>query len=348
MTSMPEVGRDGDTSQHTEQVIVGVDTHKDTHVASVVTPVGVLLASTAFPATAAGYRQLLAWASSLGAVRRAGLEGTGCYGAGLTRYLRREGITVIEVNRPDRAARRRRGKTDTLDATAAAHAVLSGQATSTAKTGTGPVQMLRMFRLATASAVTSRTQAVNQQGAVLVGADPALREALSGLTGTALVRACASLPVAQPRNVATATAYTLRCLAQRIGQLTTQARDLERQITAVINTHAPQLLHRRGVGPDSAAALLITAGDNPDRLRSDASFAALSGVSPIQASSGKTTRHRLNRDGDREANAALYRIAFTRLRCDPRTRTYLDRRTAQGKTRREVILNRPRFDAASF
>jgi len=163
------------------------------------------------------------------------------------------------------------------------------------------------------------------------------RSAGSAPTSTALVRACASLPVAQPRDVATATAYTLRCLAQRIAQLTTQARDLERQITAVITTHAPQLLHRRGVGPDSAAALLITAGDNPDRLRSDASFAALCGVSPIQASSGKTTRHRLNRGGDRQANAALYRIAFTRLRCDPRTRSYLARRTTQGKTRREAI-----------
>jgi transposase len=137
--------------------------------------------------------------------------------------------------------------------------------------------------------------------------------------------------------VATAAVYTLRCPAQRIDQLSSQARDLQRQITAVINTHAPQLLHRRGVGPDSAAALLIAAGDNPERLRSDASFAAPCGVSPIQASSGKTTRPRLNRGGDRQANAALYRIAVTRLRCDPRTRDHLDRRTAHGKTRTQAI-----------
>jgi transposase len=337
MTSMPEVPVDSDTSQHTEQVIVGVDTHKDTHVASAITLVGVLVDSRAFPASAAGYRRLLAWARSLGAVKRAGVEGTGSYGAALARYLRQEGIAVVEVNRPDRAARRRRGKTDPVDAEAAARAVLDGRATVTPKTTDGPVEMLRMFRLARASAVKSRTQAVNQLKAVLVGADPALRESLSGLTGAALIRACASLPAAQPCNVATATAYTLRCLAQRIGQLTTQARDLQRQITAVINTHAPQLLHRRGIGPDSAAALLIAAGDNPDRLHSDASFAALCGVSPIEASSGKTTRHRLNRGGDRAANAALYRIAFTRLRCDSSTRRYLDRRTAQGKTRREAI-----------
>jgi transposase len=337
MTSMPEVRLDSDTSQHTEQVIVGVDTHKDTHVASAITLVGVLVDSRAFPASAAGYRRLLAWARSLGAVKRAGVEGTGSYGAALARYLRQEGIAVVEVNRPDRAARRRRGKTDPVDAEAAARAVLDGRATVTPKTTDGPVEMLRMFRLARASAVKSRTQAVNQLKAVLVGADPALRESLSGLTGAALVRACASLPPAQPTDVATATAYTLRCLAQRIGQLTAQARDLQRQITAVINTHAPQLLHRRGIGPDSAAALLIAAGDNPNRLHSDASFAALCGVSPIEASSGKTTRHRLNRGGDRAANAALYRIAFTRLRCDSSTRRYLDRRTAQGRTRREAI-----------
>jgi transposase len=153
----------------------------------------------------------------------------------------------------------------------------------------------------------------------------------------ALIRSCASLPATPPRDVATATTYTLRCLAERILALTGQARDLERQITTVIGAHAPLLLHRTGVGPDSAAALLITAGDNPDRMHSEASFAALCGVSPIEASSGKTRRRRLNRGGDRRANAALYRIVLTRLRCDQRTRDYLDRRTAQGLSRRDAI-----------
>ncbi|HEV8560135.1 MAG TPA: IS110 family transposase [Actinophytocola sp.] len=298
MTSIPDSARPAHPDISGE-VILGVDTHADEHVAALLSAAGAPVATASFATTAAGYRALLTWARGHGPVGRAGVEGTGSYGAALTRYLRHEGIAVVEVNRPDRAARRRRGKTDPVDAEAAARAVLDGRATVTPKTADGPVEMLRMFRLARASAVKSRTQAVNQLKAVLVGADPALREAVSGLTGAALVRACASLPAAQPRNVATATAYTLRCLAQRIGQLTTQARNLQRQITAVINTHAPQLLRRRGVGPDSAAALLIAAGDNPDRLHSDASFAALCGVSPIQASSGKTTRHRLNRGGDR-------------------------------------------------
>jgi transposase len=257
------------------------------------------LSSTTFPTTTTGYRRLLKWAQGLGVLHRAGVEGTGCYGAALTRYLRRHDITVLEVNRPDRAARRRQGKTDTIDATAAAHAVLSARATTTAKTADGSVEMLRMFKLARASAVKSRTQAINQLKAVIVNADPALRETLTGLTPTALIRHCAALPPATPTDVVSATAYTLRHLAQRIEALTSEARDLELQITAVITSHAPQLLQRHGIGPDSAAALLITAGDNPDRMTSEASFAALCGVSPLEASSGKTRRRRLNRGGDR-------------------------------------------------
>jgi transposase len=150
-----------------------------------------------------------------------------------------------------------------------------------------------------------------------------------------------------PTDVATATAtvYTLRRLAQRIQALTAEERDLQQQITAVLNSHAPHLLQRHGVGPDSAAALLIAAGDNPDRMHSEASFAALCGVSPVEASSGKTRRRRLNCGGDRRANAALYRIALTRSRGDHRTRDYLDRRATQGLTRREAIRCLKRYIA---
>ena len=227
----------------------------------------------------------------------------------------------------DGAVRRRHGKTDAVDAVAAAHAVLSTRANTTAKTADGPVEMLRMFRLTRASAVKSRTQAVNQLKAVIVTAEAALRDTLTGLPNAALIRHCANLPATPPSDVATATIYTLRRLAHRIESLTTEERDLQRQITVVLDTHAPQLLQRHGIGPDSASALLITAGDNPDRLHSEASFAALCGVSPIEASSGKTRRHRLNRGGDRRANAALYRIALTRSRGDQTTRDYIDRRT---------------------
>ena len=336
MSSMPHHTESSHVEPGCEQVILGVDTHKDVHVAAVITVLGVLLASAEFATTAAGYRRLLAWARGFGVVRRAGVEGTGCYGAALTRHLRRHGITVVEVNRPDRAARRRHGKTDTVDAAAAAHAVLSGRANGTAKTGDGPVEMLRMLRLARTSAVKARTQAINQLKAVVVGADPAIREALTGLSNTALTRHCTNLPDTAPTDVPTATVYTLRRLAHRIHALTTEERQLQKHITTVLHTHAPQLLQRHGIGPDSAAALLITAGDNPDRMTSEASFAALCGVSPIEASSGKTRRRRLNRGGDRRANSALYHVALTRARGDQRTRDYLDRRAAQGMTRREA------------
>ena len=328
-----------------EEVILGVDTHKDGHVASVVTVLGAQIADATFPTTAAGYRQLLAWARGFGVLHRAGVEGTGCYGAGLTRYLRRQDITVVEVNRPDRAARRRHGKTDAVDAVAAARAVLSERATTTAKTADGPIEMLRLFRLARASAVKARTQAINQLKAVIVTTDPQLRETLTGLTDAALIRHCANLPATAPDDTLTAACYTLRRLAVRIQSLSADERELQRQITAVLHAHAPQLLQRHGIGPDSASALLVTAGDNPNRLHSEASFAALCGVSPIEASSGKTRRRRLNRGGDRRANAALYRIALTRARSDEATRDYLDRRTADGKTRREAIRCLKRYIA---
>ncbi|MBV1855757.1 IS110 family transposase [Catellatospora sp. NEAU-YM18] len=344
MQHTPEAGQTG-AGAGAEEILLGVDTHKDAHVAAVITVQGVALASAEFPTTATGYRQLLAWARSFGMLHRAGVEGTGSYGAALTRHLRRHDITVVEVNRPDRAARRRHGKTDTVDATAAAHAVLSTRATSTAKTGDGPVEMLRMFKLARASAVKARTQAVNQLKAVIVGADPALRDTLTGLNGSALIRHCAGLPDTPPHDVATATTYTLRHLARRIQELTDQERELQQQITAVIDAYTPHLLQRHGIGPDSAAALLITAGDNPDRMTSEASIPALCGVSPIEASSGKTRRRRLNRGGDRRANAALYRIALTRTRTDQQTRDYLDRRTTQGKSRREAVRRLKRYIA---
>ena len=194
-----------------------------------------------------------------------------------------------------------------------------------------------MFKLAKASAVKARTQTINQLKAVLVAADPALRETLSGLTNTMLIRRCAQLETTTPHDVTTAAVYTLHLLARRVLELTEEIDDLVQRITDTITAHCPTLLTRRGVGPDNAAALLITAGDNPDRLRSEASFAAVCGVNPLQASSGKTSRRRLNRGGDRQANSALYRIALSRLRWDARTRDYLTRRITEGKTRREAI-----------
>ncbi|MFE2179267.1 IS110 family transposase [Streptomyces sp. NPDC059455] len=334
------------------EVVLGVDTHGEVHVAAVVSPLGKVLGTESFPATADGYRRLLVWARRLGTVRRAGVEGTGTFGAGLSRYLLAQHVQVYDVNRPDRTARRLHGKSDPLDAQAAARAVLSGRARARAKSGDGPVHSARMFKLAKDSAVKARTQAINQLKAVLVIADPALRERLSGLGNRELFRTCARL---SPRDgedgggdedaVAQATRITLSLLAQRIEQLTGQIDELNQRLTRLVERHAPQLLTPVGIGPDSAVTLLITMGDNPERLNSEASFAALCGVSPVEYSSGRRNSRRLNQGGDRQANAALHRIVFTRLRHDPRTQAYYERRTQEGKTRREIIRCLKRYAA---
>lgn len=318
-----------------DEVVLGVDTHKDVHVAAVTTVLGAVLTTSPFPATAAGYRALLAWATGLGVVRRAGVEGTGSYGAALSRFLRGAGVAVIEVNRPDRAKRRQRGKSDTIDAEAAAQAVISRRATAVPKSGDGPVEQIRVYKIAKDSAVKARRQAINQIKAVLVNADPALREELAGLGTMALITRCARLD--QGTSAPTAVTHTVSLLARRVKSLDAEIADLLARITALVKSVAPALLDEYGVGADSAAALLVTAGDNPDRLRSQSAFAALCGVSPVEMSSGKTTRHRLNRGGDRQANAALFRVIMTRLRDEPRTRAYLARRTAEGRTKREIM-----------
>lgn len=294
MSSMPQ-----QQPSEPDEVVLGVDTHKDVHVAAALTALGVLLATSSFPTTAQGYRAMLAWARGFGPVSRAGVECTGSYGAALSRHLRSEAITVIEVNRADRGDRRRRGKTDTIDAEAAARAVLSGRAAAVAKAGDGHVEMLRMFKLAKASAIKSRGQAINQLKAVLVGTDPALRESMTGLSTTALFRRCCEIDHCVPTDTTSAAAFTLRLLARRIVQLTGEIENLNAQLAVTAQACAPQLLQRYGVGPDTAAALLLAAGDNPERLHNEASFAALCGVSPVEASSGKTQRRRLNRGGNR-------------------------------------------------
>jgi len=328
-----------------EEVIVGVDTHKDTHTAAVITTLGVLLGHQMFPASRAGYGQLLDWARSFGMVARAGVEGTGSYGAALSRHLRAADIEVVEVHQPDKATRRRRGKTDAIDAELAARAVLSGRADAVAKTNDGPVEILRLYKNARSSAVKARTQAINQLKAIMIRVDPQLREQLTGLTNSKLFRACADLPHTNGTSPWDAAAHTLRTLAQRIQHLTTEANELEKRIKAVVQSHRPALLERDGVGPDSAATLLITAGDNPDRLHHEASFAALCGSSPTEASSGKTCRHRLNRGGDRQANRALHSIVLTRLRINEQAKIYMDRRLAEGKTRREAVRCLKRYTA---
>ena len=327
------------------QVIIGVDTHQDQHVAVAIDRQGVRLDECHLPATTYGYAELEWWARSLGRIRAFGVEGTGSYGAGVARFLGDRDYTVVEVNRPDRSVRRRKGKSDPTDAEMAARSVLAGVANATPKSGEGEVEMIRMLKSAKNSAVIARTQAVNQMKALVLTAPAELREALDDLTTNALIKRCRSFRPGRPSNPTTAAKYALRSLACRHHQLNTEIQDLKGELERLIQKTAPVLVEAFGVGPDTAAALLIAAGSNPDRLHSEAAFASLCGVSPVPASSGKTNRHRLNRGGDRQANAALYRIVVVRLRHDLRTQAYLRRRTAEGMSKIEVIRCLKRYVA---
>ena len=319
------------------QVVIGVDTHQDEHVAVAIDHQSVRLAQRYAPATSYGYGQLERWSRKLGEVRAFGVEGTGSYGAGLARFLTGRGFTVVEVNRPDRSTRYRKGKSDPTDAEMAARAVLAGVANATPKSGEGEIEMIRMLKSAKGSAVKARTQAVNQMKALVVTATAGLRESLDGLTATALAARRKSYRPGRLEDPTAAAKYALRSLACRYLQLDKEICDLQAQLERLTRMAAPALVSIFGVGPDTAAALLISAGSNPERIHSEAAFAALCGVSPIPASSGKTNRHRLNRGGDRQANAALYRIVLVRLSHDLRTREYMDRRTGEGMSKTEVI-----------
>ncbi len=329
------VGHEG--SRLDVQVIIGVDTHQDQHVAVAIDRQGIRLGERHLPATTHGYAELEWWARSLGQIRAFGIEGTGSYGAGVARFLTSRNYTVIEVNRPDRSVRYRKGKSDPTDAEMAARSVLAGVADATPKSGEGEVEMIRMLKSTKDSAVKARTQAVNQIKALVVTAPSELRETLDGLTTAALITRCKSFRPGRLDDPRAAAKYALRSLACRYSQLSKEIQDLRKELGRLIRTAAPALVGAFGVGPDSAAALLVAAGSNADRLRSEASFASLCGVNPIPASSGKTNRHRLNRGGDRQANAALYRIVVVRLRYEQRTQAYMQRRTEEGMTKTEVI-----------
>ncbi len=327
------------------RVIIGVDTHKDQHVAVALNGLGRRIGSTTIPTTAAGYRHLVAWASSLGDIEAFGVEGTGSYGAALARHLRAGDHQVIEVVRPNRQARRRNGKSDPADAEAAARAVLSGEATGTPKSGDDLVEMIRVLRVARSTAMKARTQALNALKSLVVTAPVELRDQLRGLSAAALVAAAACLRPGPDVTTAAANKTALRAIAGRYQALDTEIDALDAQLAELTAEVSPQLVATFGVGPDVAGALLVAAGDNPDRLRSEAAFSMLCGASPVEASSGKTVRHRLNRGGDRQANAALYRIVIVRIRYHAPTRAYVEWRTAQGLSKPEIIRCLKRYVA---
>jgi transposase len=255
-------------------------------------------------------------------------------------------VAVIEVNRPDRRQRRAKGKSDPLDAYAAADAVLAGRATVVPKAGNGIVESIRALHLVRASAVKARTACINAMKAILITAPAPLREQLPVRSTPRLVQACAQLP---PRDdladPASGLATALQRLALRYQVLTTEITDADRQLATLVTKARPDLLAIRGVGVETAAQVLSTCGDNPDRLHSEAAFASLCGVSPVPASSGKTRRHRLNRGGDRQTNRALYTVVITRMGHDPHTRAYVRRRTTEGLSTKEIIRCLKRYVA---
>ena len=326
-------------------VIGGVDTHADVHVAAACDHLGGMLGTAAFATTPAGYRALLRFLTSFGQLQQVGVEGTGSYGSGLARHLARAGVGVVEVNRPNRQVRRAHGKTDTVDAIAAARAVISGQATATPKSHDGAVEALRALQIVHRSAHKARTQALNQIHALIVTAPEPVRGQLRVLPRRQLLATCAGYRAADRDDLLAVTKLALRELACRIDELDGQIARVATRRRRLLAGTAPALLAINGVGPDTATTLLLAAGDNPDRLGSDRSFAALLGASPIPASSGKTNRHRLNRGGDRPGNAALWRIVITRMATAPETRAYVDRRTKEGLSKPEIIRCLKRYVA---
>jgi transposase len=324
----------------------GVDTHLELNVAAAVDTIGGLLGVAEFPTTRLGHGELLAWLNSFGSVVRVGIEGTSSYGAGLARWLRRAGVDVVEVDRPNRQSRRRTGKSDPADAVEAARAALSGRAQGAGKAKDGNVEAIRALVVAKRSARDTKIKTLNQIRHLGFTAPEELRERLAGLSRKRLpVTAAALRPRPGGDQVAFATKTALSLLGRRVLVLDAEKEHLDGLLAKLVEETAPELLGLYGVGVDTAAALLVAAGDNPGRIRSEAAWAHLCGVAPIPASSGKVTRWRLDRGGDRQANAALYVIVLSRMSADKRTRAYVERRLAEGRTKSEIIRVLKRYVA---
>jgi transposase len=323
-----------------------VDTHADAHVAVALDGLGRRLGHKTVPATEAGYALLAAWAEKFGVLDRVGIEGSGSFGVGLARFLRARGVEIVEVNRPNRQHRRSFGKHDTADDEAAARALQANTATGEPKSADGPAEMVRALHVVRRSALKARTQAANQLRALLVTAPEELKAELRGLSTTKLVATVARFRLgAHSEDLRAATKLAMRSVARRHLRLSEEITELEKQIERLVAKAVPALASLRGVGTDTAASLLVAVGDNPERLKSEASFARLCGVAPVPASSGKTARHRLNRGGNRDANRALHVLALGRMSWDERTREYVARRTAEGKSRREILRCLKRYVA---
>ena len=331
----------------TRRVTGGVDTHDDVHVAAVCdSDTGRTLDTASFPTTIVGYAGLHDWMRSHGTLERVGVESTGSWGAGLTRHLTSVGVVVVEVDRPDRKARRQHGKTDTVDAVAAARAVISGRATGVPKTRDGSVEAIRQLEVVYHAASKDRTRAINQFKAIIVSAPVGLRHRLrDGLSLHGQLAQARKFSGQHSDLIEEHTRFALREIAHRIEFLDAHLARLQTRISDLVTAHCPALIGMSCVGAHSAAQLLAAAGDNPRRIRSEAAFAKLCGACPMPASSGKTNRHRLNRGGDRRANNALFTIVLNRMQRDPATRAYVERRTAEGMSKKEIMRCLKRYVA---
>ena len=328
------------------EIVVGVDTHKHTHTAVALDALGARLGTMTAPVSRGGYLRIETWGRAFGPVRAFGIEGTGSYGAGLSRALREAGHRVLEVNRPDRSARRRRGKDDPLDAEAAARAVLGGQATAEPKSGTGSVEMIRHLKIARDAAVKAKTQAMLTLKAIIVSAPAELREQLEGIRGKlALVRHLTKMRPGPMVSTTASAKAALKAIAGRWLALDEEIEAHDRELEALVSASAPDLMAARGIATATAAEMLLLVGDNPERIRSEGAFAKLCGACPIPASSGRTNRQRLNRGGNRQANAALHRVVVTRMRFHRPTIDYVGRRTGEGKTKAETMRCLKRYVA---
>jgi transposase len=334
-----------ETRAEARAITGGVDTHADVHVAAALDPIGGLLGVREFPTTPAGYAGLLGWLAGFGTVCLVGIEGTGSYGAGLSRHVTAAGVRVVEAGRSDRQDRRRQGKSDSLDAVSAARAAQSGRARGAPKGRDGTVEAVRALMVAKRSARSERTQTINQARSLILTGPDDLRTRFARHTAAALVAETAALRPRPGDVVGYATRIALRELGRRAEFPGGQLQRPGEQIVPLVTAHAPGLLALHGVGPDTAALLLIAAGDHPERLRSEAAWAHLCAAAPIPASSGKRTRHRLNPGGDRQANHALWRIVITRMSSHPPTRAYVERRTKEGMSKKEIIRCLKRYVA---
>ncbi len=335
------------TQEHT-LIVGGVDSHADTHHAAALDERGVLLSTESFATTTPGYRQMLEWLDSFGEIDTIAVESTGSYAAGLVRYLREHDVAVVEVNQPHAHTRRRVGKSDPIDAEMAARLFLAGKAKSVPKQTNGIVESIRLLRVARDSAVKSRSTALVQVRDLIITAPQELRDQLSHrktLRGKTTVSARFRISAQELRSPSQAAKFALRSTAQRIEALDREITALDRELEQLVAAAAPRTIGLLGISTGHAGQLLVTAGQNIERIRGESSFSMLCGASPIPASTGKTTRHRLNPGGDRQANRALHLIVVCRLRHCQRTRAYAERRKREGKSQREIMRCLKRYTA---